>query len=362
MMNLADMLNFADISQLTAIAGRYQCDCKRNSKHDLIQSILITLGSRQFMESHIRECAPEDLRFLNTLLFDERSQFSLEDLLAAARQASFDSVPGQSGGYREMVARFKNSGWLFSGASQQSRYLFRVPQDLKTRFRERMGDYLKEHIPPSAEPAIYRGEGEMLAGDLLLFLRYIKENEPELNQEGALHKRYQQGVMNAIQIPEPLLGKGGWRFGYGRACEHYPPRLALIVDYARHRRWTTEEGSRLKLTLAGDTLLGQGKSEKLIQLYSFWLKLYKGAIPNLPSLVYWISVSAGKWVAVSSVIEGLGWLVKPFYYDDAASILEQRIIRMMLHLGMLRLGETPEGPVVMMTPWGLEAAVPKQLQ
>ncbi|MNW67430.1 hypothetical protein D3C74_460150 [compost metagenome] len=65
---------------------------------------------------------------------------------------------------------------------------------------------------------------------------------------------------------------------------------------------------------------------------------------------------------MSSVIEGLGWLVKPFYYDDAASILEQRIIRMMLHLGMLRLGETPEGPVVMMTPWGLEAAVPKQLQ
>ncbi|MBW4082812.1 hypothetical protein [Paenibacillus sp. S150] len=360
-MNLADMLNYADIGQLTAIAGRYQCDCKRNSKHDLIQSILITLGSREFMENHIRECAPEDLRFLNTLLFDERSHFSLEDLLAAARQASFDALPGTGGGYREMVARFKNGGWLFNGASLQGRYLFQVPQDLKNRFRERMGEFLKEQVSPSAEPAIYRGEGDMLAGDLLLFLRYVKENEPELNQEGAMHKRYQQGVMNAIQISEPLLGKGGWKFGYGRAGEHYPPRLALMVDYARHRRWTSEEGQRLKLTLAGETLLEQGKSEKLMQLYMFWLKLYKGAIPNLPSLVYWISISAGKWVTVASLVEALGWLVKPFYYDDAASILEQRILRMLLHLGMLRLGETAEGPAVMMTPWGLEAAVPKQL-
>ncbi|WP_379162393.1 hypothetical protein [Paenibacillus sp. sgz5001063] len=360
-MNLADMLNYADIGQLTAIAGRYQCDCKRNSKHDLIQSILIRLGSREFMESHIRECAPEELRFLNTLLFDERSQFSLEDLLAAARQASFDSVPGKKDGHREMVARFKNAGWLFRGASQQNRYLFRVPQDLKMRFRERMGEFIREQITPIHEPAIYRGEGEMLAEDLLLFMRYVRENEPELNQEGAMHKRYQQGVMNAIQIPEPLLGKGGWKFGYGRACEHYPPRLALMVDYTRHRRWTSEEGYRLRLTQEGEMLLEQGKAEKLMQIYSFWLKLYKGAIPNLPSLIYWISVSAGKWVTVASLIEGLGWLIKPFYYDDAASIMEQRILRMMLHLGMIRLGETPEGPAIIMTRWGLEAAVPKQL-
>lgn len=94
-MNLADMLTYADIGQLTAIAGRYRCECKQNSKHDLIQSILIMLGSRSFMESHIRECTPEDLRFLNTLLFDERTYFSLEDLLAVARQASFDAPEGK---------------------------------------------------------------------------------------------------------------------------------------------------------------------------------------------------------------------------------------------------------------------------
>ncbi|MRN53367.1 hypothetical protein [Paenibacillus monticola] len=360
-MNLADMLTYADIGQLTAIAGRYQCECKRNSKHDLIQSILIRLGSRNFMESHIRGCTPVELRFLNTLLFDERSYFSLEDLLAAARQASFDAPEGKSGSYRDLVARFKSSGWLFSGSSQQTRYLFQVPRDLKERFREMMGQYIRERVSLSVEPSMYRNEGELMSSDLLLFLRYVKENEPELNQEGALYKRYQQGLMNALHIPEMPLSKGGWRFGYGRACEHYPPRLALLYDYARHRRWLSEEGYRLRLTTAGVVILNEGKCERLMQLFSFWLRLYKGAIPNLPSLVYWISISASDWVSVSSLVDGVGWLIKPFYYDEAASILEHRIIKIMLHLGMLRLGETSDGPVAMMTQWGIEAASPKQL-
>lgn len=72
-----------------------------------------------------------------------------------------------------------------------------------------MGEHLKEGITPSPEPAMYRGEGDLLAGDLLLFLRYVKDNEPELGQEGALYKRNQQGVMNALQIAEPCWAKAG---------------------------------------------------------------------------------------------------------------------------------------------------------
>ncbi|WP_339168856.1 hypothetical protein NSQ55_20415 [Paenibacillus sp. FSL H7-0943] len=361
-MNLADMLTYADIGQLTAIAGRYRCECKQNSKHDLIQSILIMLGSRSFMESHIRECAPEDLRFLNTLLFDERTYFSLEDLLAVARQASFNAPEGKTGGFREMVSRFKSGGWLFSGSSQQTRYLYQVPKDLKERFRETMSAHIKESIATSPEPVMYRSEGELMISDLVMLLRYIKDNEPELNQEGAMYRRYQQGVMNALHIPEELLSKGGWRFGYGRACEHYPPRFALLYDYIRHRRWISEEGFRLRLTATGEAVLNDGKCDSLMQIFSFWLRLYKGAVPNLPSLVYWISISAGNWVTVPSLVDGVGWLIKPFYYDSAASILEQRIIRMMVHLGMLKLGETSGGLAVMMTPWGIETAVPKYLR
>ncbi|WP_025692692.1 hypothetical protein [Paenibacillus zanthoxyli] len=353
-MNLADMLSFADMSQLTAIAGRYRCECKQNSKHDLIQTLLITLGSKDFMEAQVRECTQDDLRFLNTLLFDERSYLTLEDLLAAARASSFETQPGTNGGFREMVTRFKNGGWLFNGASQHTKYLFQVPKDLKERFRDRMAARIKEGLEISGEPGVYREEGELAAADLLTLLRFVLENEPELNLEGAMYKRCQQQLMNSLHISEPLLTKGGWRFGYGRACEHYPPRLALLYDYARYRRWIAEEGQRLKLTSMGAAVLEEAKYESLLQIFSFWLRLYRGAIPNLPSLVHWISVSAYDWVTVESLKEALGWLIKPFYYDDADSILEKRILRMMLHLGMLRAGEAATGPVIKMTTWGME--------
>lgn len=361
MMNLADMLSFADMSQLTAIAGRYRCECKPNSKQDLIQTLLYTLGSREFMEAQIRECSLEDLRFLNALLFDERSYLTLEDLLAAARAASFEGPGGPAGSYRETVTRFRNSGWLFNGNTQQTRYLFRVPKDLKDRFRGQMAQRIREPLEPCAEPDVYREEGGLAADDLLALLRFIGLNEPELNLEGAMYKRFQQQLMNALHIPEPLLTKGGWRFGYGRASEHYPSRLALLYDFARHRRYISEEGQRLTLTSEGAARLDQAKAETLLQIFSFWLRLYKGAIPNLPSLIYWTSVGASDWVTVKSLYGAMGWLIKPFYYDDAESILEKRILRMMLHLGMLKVGETAAGPIVKMTAWGMERAVSKQL-
>ncbi|MNB72292.1 hypothetical protein D3C75_188760 [compost metagenome] len=356
-MNLADMLSYADMSQLTAIAGRYQCECRPNSKRDLIQTLLHTLGSRDFMEDQIRDCSLSDLRFLNTLLFDERGYLALEDLLAAARAAAFETPDSRGGSYRDTVNRFKNGGWLFNGTSQQTRYLFRVPGDLKERFRDALAIRIREGLHECGEPEMYREESGLVAADLLTLLRFVMENEPEISTEGSMYKRSQQQLMNALHIPEPLLSKGGWRFGYGRACEFYPPRLALLYDYARHRRWIAEEGPRLRLTPGGSLVLEEAKAESMLQIFSFWLRLYKGAIPNLTSLVYWIGVAAGEWVTVESLNASLGWLIKPFYYDDASSIMEKRILRMMLHLGMLRAGETAAGAAVKMTAWGLEKAV-----
>lgn len=362
-MNLADMLTFADIGQLSAIAGRYEFECKRNSKHELIQALLSGLGSRTFMERQIRESAPEDLRFLNTLLFDRRDAFSLEDLLAAARLASFDAKPGASAqaAARETVVRFKTGGWLYNGAARDTRYLYRLPQDMKRSFREAFADYLREQTAASPAPDMYREEQGLCELDLAYLLHYIGEYEPELSHEGAMYRRSQTQLMSGMHIAEELLGSKGWRFGYGRASEHYPDRLALLYDFARHRRWISEEGKRLKLTTEGRDALLDGNADRLIQLFSFWLRLYKGAIPNLPSLVYWISRAAGDWVTAASLEHAVGWLIKPFYYDDAASIFDRRIVRMMLHLGMLRLGRTEEGTVLVMTRLGRELADPKRL-
>ena len=87
-MNLADMLTYADIGQLSNIANHYDCDAKRNSKHELIQSILSKLGRREFFEEQVSDLSPSDLRFLNNLAFDTRTGYSLEELTVAIRHAA----------------------------------------------------------------------------------------------------------------------------------------------------------------------------------------------------------------------------------------------------------------------------------
>jgi hypothetical protein len=89
------------------------------------------------------------------------------------------------------------------------------------------------------------------------------------------------------------------------------------------------------------------------QLYKFWLKLYKGPIPNLLALVHWMNSLAEQWVTVASLRKVLVPFIKPFYYDTADMVLDVRLIGMMVHLGMLRVGEHQEhGPVVRMTKMG----------
>ncbi|WP_106767956.1 hypothetical protein [Paenibacillus faecalis] len=362
-MNLADMLTYADIGQLSNIANYYDCDCKRNSKHDLIQGILIKLGRRDFLEEQVATLSESDLRFLNNIVFDARSGYSLEELTAMIRHASEEAAEqkeaklAKAESPREAVARYRRSGWLFNGFTHSTKYTFQVPSDLKHRFRDVLGAKLQDRIEHVSDPNVYRDEQGLVSADMLLFLKYVEGHEIELNAEGFMYRRYQQQMMSSLHITEQLISKGTWRFGYGRSCKEYPDRLALLYDYAYARQWIRETGNRLVLSERGKQFLDEGIEVSVIHIFRFWLRLYKGAVPNLSSLVYWIGRCAQDWVTMASLYESLGWLIRPFYYDTPQTILDQRVIRMLMHLGMLRIGESEQyGMVIRMTALGLKAA------
>ncbi|MBU5352390.1 hypothetical protein KQI74_08875 [Paenibacillus barcinonensis] len=355
-MNLADMLTFADIGQLNRIADYYQCECKPNSKHELIQSILTTLGSKPFFENQVRQLTQADQRFLNNLLFDPRQYYGMEELIAIARQ-SMDKKESEAGASpRDLIIRFTKSGWLFSGTTQQTRYLYQVPQDLKLRFRDVLSAHLRAGITKTSEPAMYREEYHLMAEDLKLFLRFVQQHEIAVNAEGMMYRRSQQQVMEHLHIPEELVGKGGWRFGYGRSFKDYPDRFALVYDYAFHHRLIREDQGVLRMTAAGEEKLNADKAAEMIQLFRFWLRLYKGAVPNLSSIVYWTGECAADWSTTESLFQQIGPFIQPFYYDTAEDIYDKRVIKMMLHLGLVRAGEHEQGRTVQMTAWGSKLA------
>lgn len=360
-MNLADMLTFADIGQLSRIANHYECECNGNSKHELIQSILQMIGRREFIKQRVDQLGVEDLRFLNMLLFAGHRQFSLEELIAFAQQSRFTEEAKQRESPREVIAAFRQRGWLFNGSTANTRYLFEVPEDLKRRFKETLESRFKANIVKAkAEPAAYREEFDLLTKDLRELLDYVSRHEVPLNAEGIMYRRNQLQLMEKLHVSEALVG-GGWRFGYGRRFKVYPSRFALLYDYAYHLRLIREEGGVLTLTASGSSFLEENKQEALIQFVSFWLRLYKGPISNLLSLIYWIERCSAQWVTASSLFAQIGFLIRPFFYDTPESIFEERILRMMLHLGLIRIGEDGSSErFVQVTPFGSQAI--QQLQ
>jgi hypothetical protein len=393
-MNLADMLCYADIDQLTRIARTYDCGGS-HSKNELIQSILSAIWRRESLQSRVEEMNAEELRFLNSLLFDNRTSYSLEELKARAGgtadgqapqigpatqpgwtaagteeptpaasarssrarrknappQADPETAPGDSA--RQTISRFKRFGWLFSGISQQTRYLYQVPGDVRQRLCEALESRYRLQLDVREEPPAYRDERGLLAEDLAVFLRYVRDHDVPLTTEGVLYKRQLGQVLELMSVEEQLPGKTGWRFGYGRRFRDYPDRFSLLYDYAYEEGWIRENPDRLVVTEAG---LNAAEGEELpdpARLYRFWLRLYRGPVANLAALAQWVARLSGSWTTASSLFDALRPIIRPYYYDQEKDVFDRRVLRMMMHLGLIRWGEsTDREAVVRVTPQG----------
>ncbi|MGO4542742.1 hypothetical protein [Paenibacillus sp. 2TAB19] len=373
-MNLSDMLGYADIQQLSRIADVYRCECNGHSKNELIQSILSTVSRNDVFEAQISTMKMEDLRFLNSLLFEVRSSYSLEDLIARVQQARFgeteireEAAPPpkskrtrkkaeqepQPLSPRDIIAKFKHQGWLFNGFSGPNRYLFQVPNDLKSRFRDTLKRKFAAELQYTDEPPVYRDEQMLIQDDIRQLLHYAYHNEIQLTPDGSMYKRFSVQLLDRFGVREELPGKGEWRFGYGKHFNYYPNRMSYLYDYCYHAKYISEQQAVLTVTTIGQERIVAKPPGEAEEMYRYWLKLYKSPIPNLLSLVHWINALSEEWVTVQSLRQVLLPFIKPYYYDSAEMILEQRIMMMMVHLGLLRLGEHPEhGTVVRMTKAG----------
>ncbi|MCR2802996.1 hypothetical protein [Paenibacillus soyae] len=376
-MNLSDMLSYADIGQLSKIAGVYRCECNGNSKNELIQSILAQMSRHDVFEEQINGMKLEDLRFLNSLLFESRQSYSLEDLIARVQQSRFGEEqqaqekaaeetvkktrskkkavpPPAPPSPRDIIARFKHQGWLFNGYSGPGRYLFQVPNDLKTRFRETLKRRFADSLQYTDEPPVYRDEQGLLLDDIKTFLHYVYHYEVQLVSDGSMYKRFLQQLLDLMGVQEEPPAKGAWRFGYGRHFNQYPDRFSLLYDFCCSAKYVSESEGLLAVTEAGkERLLKSPTTSEHEQLYRYWLKIYKGPVANLLSLVHWVHSLSGEWVTVESVRRVLTPFVKTYYYDDPNAIFEARLLKMMTHLGLLRIGEHPlYGTVMRMTKAG----------
>lgn len=353
-MNLADMLSYTDIKQLSRIAEHYRCDCSPNSKRELIQAILMTVNQREVHEEIIDRSSIHDLRFLNSLLFEQRNAFSIEELVARAELAMFANEHKDGWNPRDVIVKFKKRGWLFNGFSQNTQHVFQVPQDLKQRFSAVLAARFERAVVTVSAPDLYKDEQALIQDDVQQFLKFIGEQDVMLTTDGGMYKRQLLQLLDRLTVKENIVENEAWRFGYGRKFKHFPNRLSFIYDYCYQRRYISEQAQTLRLTDIGLQRVKEPTKEDIYPIYQCWLQLYSKPIKNLTSFVYWISKLAEQWVTASSLEHILCLYIKPYYYDSAQTIFEKRIIQMMLHLGLISIGhDTEYGYVVRMTTQGV---------
>jgi len=401
-MRLADLLSYADIGQLARIAESYGCSCNSHSKNDLIQAILYAAQSREAFEPQLDGLNAAEWRFLHSLLFENRTAYSPEELAARAEAAANPSpalfgapanpspaAPGPvadqpsgegQGGRaekkgrmgrkkaaaekiappdpRSAISRFRSYGWLFGGITRQTSHLYHMPQDVRQRLCDALELRFRRRLERRGQPSVYRDERGLLAEDIVVFLRFVRDRDTPLTAEGALYKRQLQQVLALMSVPETPPDGSRWRFGYGRRFREYPDRFSLLYDYCYYRRLVEELPGRLELTEAGYAAAGGEAPPDPAEIYRFWLRLYKGPVANLHAIVHWIARLAGDWVTEDSLAAALLPLVRPFYYDSPQDVFELRVLRMMTHLGLIQRGKTEDGePVVRATPQGRELIV-----
>ncbi len=340
-MNLAEILVYTDIRQLHQIANHYGCECNPHSKNELITSLLSSLRHRLTISQEVEQLSSAETHFLLQLFLDKRTVMSLEDLLAKAGVALACEKEKKQEEGRKFVAASMKRGWIFPAKSKTVGQ-YQIPLDIRepylqawlTKWRESNAFF---HPGPQA----YRDEGTALCDDIMQFLQFLQQEPVPLTAEGGMYKRHQQQLFQFLHVKEEPLLPQKWRFGYGLHFDLYPDRFSLLYDFCYYHRWIVEADGKVALTEAGRERLGQPYNDQMYHdVIRFWMRLYKRAIPNLPMLVQLIPlIASAGWVSQQSLMDTLLHWMKEFYYDSPTDILVNRVCKMMVHLGLLRVGQ-----------------------
>jgi Helicase conserved C-terminal domain/Transcription factor Tfb2 len=333
-MKLAECLNTADISTLRAIAERYDLHCSRHSKLSLLQEILYTFQSSAFLQEHMETWVHGREYAMLRLSLEQRRTFSQEELVGVLQGQGDDNA----------LDKAVQEGWLFPTTRYGGRLLYCVPEELQSKIRGVMVQRFSKQLETMDDgPLLYQEEGHAMVRDVDVFLEYVRNHDVRLTTDGSIYKRNLTQILELLEVPEEPL-QSGWRFGYGRRFHDYPDRFALLYDYAYHANLISEDNDGL-LRLADGVAAWAGLDmlDRQRAFVRFYMSTYRRPIKRLPQVAQLIAHAARKWTCSDGMLTALSDLVQPYYYDEQHQVWKTRILKMLMHLGLIRTGSDESG-------------------
>lgn len=345
-MKLSDHLLYRDIQELGLLAIYYECDCNRNSKLELVQSIHHHMLNQSVYKELLGQLEPSLFHFLQYILFQPTITFSIDELMAKGKYICqlfhYDQSP------RKWVTQLLKRGWLFP-VSTNYQVQLSIPRDLHAFLKRQILQHLNltYHSTPHQNGfGNLRDEGKSILFDIHTFLAYVKDQPIPLTLDGVIHKRYQQIINQKLNISEEILKDKEWRFGYGRRFPAYPNRFALLYDFCFSKGWVIEGQDCLLLTSSGAEVvnLDSNWNENIQQeLLVYWIKVYKQPIPSLPFIYNFLGdLLLNQWLEFKKVYTIIQPWLEAYYFDDVPTIFRERIIQMLVHLGVIQMSQNKD--------------------
>jgi|GEM_PF-6879205 len=357
------MLIYADIEQLNEIAKRYQCTCSSYSKHELIQSILDHSYRDDITEMQLHSMSEQQKHLLSILLFEEHKKYSTEELKAKIKYCKFVEKQEKSKRKKalstqsleeKIIKQLKDEGWLFKEQGFTNHPLYQIPADKSESFRRSLALEIKAKLDSYNDVHIVRNEAGYILEDIKIMLQFISSKVIPINELKLMNKRTLQQLLSSLYVNEVIPGKGAWKFGYGKKFGEYPDRFALVYQFSVQNGWINEL-DYLQLSEQGMEKALLCDEHDNIKLIDYWLSIYKKPIPNIRALSYFILTALDEWRSVEQLQKVLHPYIKAYYFDNEEAILQKRMLKMLLHFGVIMLGQKEHNHLmVKLTPYGMK--------
>lgn len=297
----------------------------------MMQTILFEMRVPTHAQSVVEKWANHWGGALTRIALANRSRFSTEEIEGLLNAYGF--------GQGDLV-RALQQGWIFARQERSLRPIYVIPDEVHALIRTYVLNSLRlKTVTRKDEPLLQRDETDAIVRDLHTLLDYVTHRDVLITTEGAMYKRHLQQLMELFEVSEDLAVPK-WRFGYGRRAHDYPDRLALIYDFAYHEGFLIEtDGERLEVSTSMIEWRELSGRKQLQRILNFYLRLYRKPIPRLREIIELMRAFGEVWISASSLLDACSDMVSDFYYDSREVVWRSRILSMLTHLGVLRMGQ-----------------------
>jgi len=334
-MRLNECLNHASVPTLQRIAKSLHLTCVPYSKLDILQSILEAWLDPDARKTMVHRWCTEWDAAMRRVVLQPRHAFAREEM------ASLLAPYGDGA-----IDRALEAGWLYVHPDPATKFPLIVPVDVQAACHAHYVAAWRAQVAKRLDdPPCVHDEEDAILADLETLVAYVRDHDVRLTTTGAMYKRNLEQLMQLFAVEESLeLPR--WRFGYGKRAFAYPDRLALIYDFACDEGVIVEQDGRVEVDdarwMAWKSRLTVVKLRRFLRHY---IASYRGPIPRLADVLRLIRRLGGDWLDLASLYELCLPFLNAFYYDSTEDVWRTRIVKMLVHLGVARIGsDTPESP------------------